>query len=285
MKTNEGLPARLLTQLQSNDKPWFHESYCAGFEVKQWRCNAFADHVIEWLPDYALKEDELNINHGNMYVRLKEAAARVYATDNYGKRGELGEIAIHAICRDFFGTIPLAPRVFYKTSSNDVVKSFDMAHIRYTDNAKFEVWLGESKFYKSGADAIASAIESIEQHIESGFLNHEKLLLGPQVSNKLPHSDRIRELLARQTSLDALFATAVFPVCIVCDSNAVASHKEYSDSYLNAVREELLTLRKKMEESDLPTKIKLHLIYLPIDSKDKLAAAFDKRLKGLNPKD
>lgn len=35
---------------------------------------------------------------------------------------------LHAVCRDFFGTIPIAPRVFYLTSSNDVVKSFDMAH-------------------------------------------------------------------------------------------------------------------------------------------------------------
>src|SRR3546814_602433 len=202
MKVNEGLPARLLTQLQSDGTTWAYESYCAGFEIKQWRCNAFADHVIEWLPDYALKEDELNVNHGNMYVRLREAAARVYSTNNYGKRGELGEIVLHAICRDFFGTIPLAPRVFYKTSSNDVVKSFDMAHIRYSDGEKFEIWLGESKFYKSGTEAIASAIESIQQHIDAGFLIHEKLLLGPQVSKKLPLFDRIRELLASLTSLE-----------------------------------------------------------------------------------
>lgn len=285
MRNNEELPARLLAQIQSDGVPWSHESYCAGFEVTQWRCNALADHIVEWLPDYALREDELNVNHGNMYVRLREAAARVYTTDKYGKRGELGEISLHAICRDFFGTIPLAPRVFYKTSSNDVVKSFDMAHIRYSESAEFEIWLGESKFYKNGIDAIASAIESIAQHIDAGFLNHEKLLLGPQISKDLPHFDRIRNLLASQTSLDALFANAVFPVCVVCESKAVASHKERSDSYLASVRDELLALRKKIEESDLPTKIKLHLIYLPINSKDRLAAAFDKRLKGLNPQD
>lgn len=285
MKSRQGIPARLLTLLQSDDKPWDHQSYCAGFEVKQWRSNALADHVIEWLPDYALKEDELSVNHGNMYVRLREAAARVYATDTYGKRGELGEVALHAICRDFFGTIPLAPRVFYKTASNDVVKSFDMVHIRYTDNEKFEIWLGESKFYKSGADAVASAIESIAQHIDAGFLKHEKLLLGPQVSKELPHADLIRKLLASQTSLDALFANAVFPVFIACDSKAVAAHTTHTASYVSAVQEELVELRKKLEASSLPTKIKIHLIYLPLGSKDKLAAAFDKRLKGLNPED
>jgi hypothetical protein len=285
MKAGGGLPDRLLTQLMSQGKPWTHDSFCAGFEVKQWRCNGLADHVIEWLPDYALKEDELKVHHGNMYVRLRQAAARVYATDNYGKRGELGEIALHAICRDFFGTIPLAPRVFYKTSSNDVIKSFDMVHVRYVEGAKFEIWLGESKFYKSGADAIASAIESIEQHIEAGFLKHEKLLLGPQVSKDLPQAELVRKLLASQTSLDALFANAVFPVCIACDSKAVAAHKEHSDAYLDKVQAELSALRDKLDESGLPGKIKMHLIYLPLESKDKLAAAFDKRLKGLNPED
>lgn len=285
MKTGEGLPDRLLTQLVTLGDPWAHESYCAGFEVQQWRCNALADHVIDWLPDYALKEDELKVNHGNMYVRLRQAAARVYATDSYGKRGELGEIALHAICRDFFRTIPLAPRVFYKTSSNDVVKSFDMVHVRYNGEASFELWLGESKFYKAGSDAISAAIKSIEQHIDAGFLRHEKLLLGPQVSKDLPHADLVRTLLASQTSLDALFASAVFPVCIACDSKAVAAHKAHSDAYLNEVLAELTELRDKLSASGLPGKIKMHLIYLPLESKERLAAAFDKRLKGLNPED
>lgn len=275
------LPERLLVRLTSHDKPWIHESYCAGFEVEQWRCSAFADHMIEWIPDYALREDELNVNHGNMYVRLKQAAVRVYATDKYAKRGEFGEIALHAICRSFFDTIPLAPRVFYKTSSNDVVKSFDLAHVRYLGKDRFEIWLGESKFYKSGMEAVASAIESIKTHIDAGFLRHEKLLLGPQVSKSLPHAEAIRKLLASQTSLDALFKNAVFPVCIACDSHAIAAHKAHTEDYLTAVLEELVSYRYKLNESSLPHQIKMLLIYIPLGSKEQLAAAFDKRLKGL----
>jgi hypothetical protein len=275
------LPEPLLVRLISTDKPWAHESYCAGFEVEQWRCTAFADHMIEWIADYALREDELDVNHGNMYVRLKQAAVRVYATDKYAKRGEFGEIALHAICRSFFDTIPLAPRVFYKTSSNDVVKSFDMAHVRYLAKDQFEIWLGESKFYKSGTEAIASAVESIKQHVDAGFLRHEKLLLGPQVSKNLPHADAIRRLLASQTSLDALFSNAVFPVCIACDSNAIAAHKAHTEEYLAAVLKELVSYRDKFNESGLPSQIRMVLIHIPLGSKDRLAAAFDLRLKGL----
>ncbi|RQV33561.1 DUF1837 domain-containing protein [Burkholderia cenocepacia] len=285
MNVYDNLPERLLLQLHSEGSPWQHDSFCAGFEISQWRCTALAEHIIEWLPDYALKEDELNVNHGNIYVRLKEAAARVYSTKEYNKRGELGEIALHAICRDFFKTIPLAPRVFYKTASNDVVKSFDMAHVRYVDDSTFEIWLGESKFYKSGVSAISAAIKSVKEHIDAGFLNREKFILGPQISHTLPHADKIRKLLASQTSIDTLFKNAVFPVCIACDSDAVKTHKSHTTEYLQNVFGELAVLRERLDQSGLPSKIKMHLIYVPLESKDRIAKAFDKRLKGLNVED
>ncbi|WP_227243088.1 HamA C-terminal domain-containing protein [Paraburkholderia caribensis] len=285
MNVYDSTPARLLLQLHSEASPWQHDSYCAGFEISQWRCSALADHIIEWLPDYALKEDELNVNHGNIYVRLKEAAARVYSTKAYDKRGELGEITLHAICRDYFKTIPLAPRVFYKTASNDVVKSFDMAHVRYVDDSTFEIWLGESKFYKSGVSAISAAIKSVKEHIDAGFLKREKFILGPQVSQSLPHADKIRKLLASQTSIDALFQNAVFPVCIACDSDAVKMHKDHTAEYIECVYGELTELREKLEQSGLPNKIKMHLIYVPLESKERIAKAFDRRLKGLTVED
>lgn len=275
-------PKRLLTCLlsDSTNQPEIG-GYCAGFELQRWRCDALADHLMEWLADYALKEDELRVNHGNMYVRLREAAARVYSSTRYQTRGEVGEIALHAICRDFFGTIPFAPRVFYLTSSNEVVKSFDMVHVRYIKDEGFELWLGEAKFYKDAASAISSAISSVETHIEQGFLNHEKLILGPQVSSDIPRYDEIRELLSTQTSLDALFKTAVFPICIACDSEATAANTELTDSYKKEVAQELDALSARVVASGLTNKIRIMLIYVPLGSKDQLARAFDNRLKGI----
>jgi len=142
---------------------------------------------MDWLADYALLEDELKVSHTNMYVRLREAAARIYTSDKYQKRGELGEVLLHAICRDFFGTIPIAPRVFYLTASNDVVKSFDMVHVRYLMEGAFELWLGEAKFFQNASEAMNSAVESIKAHIDAGFLRNEKLLLGPQISKSITY--------------------------------------------------------------------------------------------------
>jgi hypothetical protein len=276
-------PQRLLTQLSDTEQNRLRlGSYCAGFEVLAWRCNPLADHLIEWIADYALKEDELRVDHTNMYIRLKEAAARVYRSEHYRQRGEIGEIVLHAICRDFFETIPLAPRVFYLTSSNDVVKSFDMVHVRYLKPDVFELWLGEAKLYRDGTDAVTAAIASVEAHIEQGFLKNEKLLLGPQISKWLPYYQEIRNLLSVQTSLDDLFKTAVFPICIACDSLATAAHTAFCDAYTEQVEAELMALAQKFVQSGLAQKIKVMLIYVPLGSKAELARAFDDRLKAFS---
>lgn len=282
MSAYQNLPERLLTCLyDSKSANGGQALYCAGFELQKWRCDALATHIMEWIADYALVEEELNVSHANMYVRLQQAAVRIYTSDNYKKRGEVGEIALHAICRDFFGTIPFAPRVHYLTASNDVVKSFDMVHVRYLEGENFELWLGEAKFYKDADEAISSAIESVNAHIDAGFLRSEKLILGPQISRNLPQYEAIRTLFSQNTSIDTLFETAVFPICIASDSEAVATHNAHDEKYVGAAQQELMKLEMKLKNSGLREKIRVVLIYVPLGSKEELAVAFDKRLKGL----
>ena len=282
MTAYKSVPHRLLTCLYRSESEIQNQAlYCAGFEIQEWRCDSFADHIMDWLADYALLEDELNVRHTNMYVRLREAAARIYTSDKYQKRGELGEVVLHAICRDFFGTIPIAPRVFYLTASNDVVKSFDMVHVRYLNEGSFELWLGEAKFFKNASDAMNSAIESVKAHIDAGFLRNEKLLLGPQISKNISYYDEIRALFSPNSSIDKLFQTATFPILIAADSNAVANSTSQDTPYIASARIELSKLETKLMASGLRERIRILLIYLPVKSKDELAVAFDKRLKGL----
>ena len=68
--------------------------------------------IAEWLPDYALPEEELRVNHANSLTKIREAALRVYTSTKYRKRGEAGEIALHAVCRDFFGLFQFLPASF-----------------------------------------------------------------------------------------------------------------------------------------------------------------------------
>lgn len=273
-------PACILEKVVTD--PTLGEAYCAGFEFSEWRCNDLADNLIEWIIDYALKSDELKtLDHTNSYVRLKQAAVRVYTSPKYERRGEVGEIAAHMICRKYFHTIPVAPRVCYLSASNDPVKAFDLVHVRYKDNDEIQLWLGEAKFYQDRDDAIKEAINSISTHIEQGFLKNEKLLLGPQVSNNLPHSHKIKALLSSETSLDQLIDQAVFPVLIAANSHATSTHHKITEEYTSCIKNELSALSKKLHDSNLTDKIKLLLLYVPLGCKKKLNTAFDARLKGL----
>jgi hypothetical protein len=275
-------PERFLEQLYLNeDENPACSICCAGFELEAWRCKPFANHLIEWLPEYALPEEELSVDHGNMYVKLQQAAVRVYTSKKYEKRGEAVEIALHAICREFFGTIPISPRVFYKSSSNDVIKSFDMVHARLPAQGGVELWLGESKLYEDADSAISDAISSVKLHLDQGFLEGQKLILGPQIPRNTPRYEELAALFKSQTSLDHLLGSAVFVIGVTADSDALEHAKGHTQEYQEAVRIELSALGKRILASKLTSKIKILLVYVPLGSKAKLVEAFDAKLKGL----
>ncbi len=282
MSVYDNKPERFLERLHRTEiMQLSSDLLCAGFELGQWRCNPFAFHLAEWLPDYALPEEELSVNHANSLVKINQAAVRVYTSSKYEKRGEAGEIALHAVCRDFFGTIPISPRVFYKSASNDVVKAFDMVHARLPRGAPVEIWLGESKLYTNGSPAIADAISSIRGHIDAGFLSNEKLLLGPQIPKTTPRYDEISAIFKKQTSLDALLNSAVFAIGILCDSVSAKEAKERDAKYLAGTTSELAALVADLVSSGLVTRLKMVLVYVPLAGKAELVEAFDNRLTGL----
>jgi hypothetical protein len=255
--------------------------YCAGFELGKWRCSQLAFHLAEWLPDYALIEEELRVNHANMMLKLNQAAVRVYTSEKYKKRGEAGEIALHAVCRDFFQTLPISPRVFYKSASNDVVKAFDMVHARLPEGQAVELWLGESKLWEKGESAIADAIKSVRTHIDAGFLSNEKLILGPQIPKDTPRYDEVVKLFHKSTSLDAFIQSSVFVVGILCDSDSAIAAAKNDATYLAAAEAEMEKLAESLNKSGLPAQLRMVLIYIPLATKESLVAAFDQRLKGL----
>ena len=274
-------PARFLKRLHKEDASPRVRVYCAGFEQGDWRCSQFAFHLAEWLPEYALPEEELRIDHGNVLLKLNQAAIRVYTSAKYSSRGEAGEIALHAVCRDFFNTIPISPRVFYKSASNDVVKAFDLVHVRFPKNGDLQLWLGESKLYTSGSAAIKDAITSINDHIDAGFLSNQKILLGPQIPKSTPRYDEIIKLFSKQESLDTLLTSAVFVVGIMCDSKAASAATSHTQRYIDEAKAEMADLEQRLSSSGLPSKLKIVLVYIPLASKKALVNAFDTRLKGL----
>jgi uncharacterized protein DUF1837 len=181
---------------------------CPGFELKKWRVERLAAHLLDWLPDFAVRHDDLpeQIENITDYRKLIEIAARrVYEIEKSENRGEIGELLLHIVCRQFSGTFPTVSKVYYKSSSNDFVKGFDLVHTRYDQETdELELWLGEAKFWASGSNAVIDAIKSIRKHLDAGFLTSEKILLGGKVSHDTPGYEELEWLFDRDTPLDEI---------------------------------------------------------------------------------
>jgi Cap4 SAVED domain len=255
---------------------------CPGFELKKWRYERLAAHLMDWLPDFAIRHDELPQNLASITdfrKVLETAARRVYDTDHSSTRGEVGELLLHAICRHFAGTFPTVSKVYYKTSTNDVVKGYDLVHTCYNkQNDELQLWLGEAKFYTDGTSAVDEAITSVLKHLDAGFLTNEKILLGGKVSQDTPGYEKLQWLFERDTPLDEVIDRLVIPILIAYDSERTSSYVD-DQSYNDSIRRECDALHSRFS-SRLPLEISIHCFYFPMSSKRLLIEEFDKKLEG-----
>ncbi|MGH1517087.1 HamA C-terminal domain-containing protein [Chryseobacterium sp. JK1] len=200
--------------------------------------------------------------------------------DKYLRRGEFGELILHLLLRDFYNTLPLLSKVYFKDSFGHTVHGFDAVHI--DPNTK-SLWLGESKLYKDGKAGIRALIKDIEEHFKSDYLNSEFLI----ISKKLKHFDNIPEkdywvdLMNKSTKLVDQLESINIPLLCTYTCNLFTSHyDENSDSFVNEYIEEMRELKKYFDENNnhpLKTKLNIILVLFPVQNKIEL-------VKGLHTK-
>lgn len=252
---------------------------CAGYEGKAWRSKKLASHLFAWLPQVALdqaRKDTFDVS--NWEERVELAAAHVYRTKKTERRGEIGEILLHIACVQDFGTLPVLCKLVLKTSHNDTVKGFDAVHVVYSGD-NFELWLGESKFYKDAKRGIDDALKSISEHLLPTFLDTEKAMLYGHVPDDIPHAKEIRDLFHKNTSSDELLKRSVFPVLVSYQSKAVANHKELTTDYSEELQSESDELLDYLVERAKGIPVRIEVIFVPINLKKELIAHFDKKLE------
>ena len=169
-------------------------------------------------------------------------------------------------------------KLVMKSSSNDTVKGFDGIHLLMKDSG-FELWLGESKFYSDPQEAIVDAVKSVRDHILPAFLSTEKAMVFGHVGKDIPHRDEVLKLFKSQTSGDKLLANSVFPILITYESVTVATFKELSDTYVQALKDEVSKLRGTFGKRAADLTLRFQLIFVPLGKKSELVEQFDKRLE------
>ena len=263
---------------------------CAGFERGNWRNDQLADHVMEWLPEFALNHSELKeMGHHNAVRMIKKAAKIVYQTDKYGLRGEFGEILLHIAIRLIYKTIPAVSKIYYKSAVNKTVEGFDAVHVVIKDDG-LELWIGETKFYNDIGRAINDVCVEIIDHLETDYLRTEFLLIKNKIDPSWPETSSLKALLEENVSLDDVFQRACIPVLLTYDSDVVHSSSTTDQEYLMNIRDEVNLAYQKMREKlnkeyktrfddNLP--LTVHVILIPLKEKKALINSLDARLKAL----
>nr|VFK23937.1 MAG: protein of unknown function (DUF1837) [Candidatus Kentron sp. LFY] len=253
---------------------------CVGYEQGQWRYSAFADYIMEWLPEFCLNSKERDeLSHESAVKSLRKAANLVYQTDKYAKRGEFGEFFLHAAVRCVFDSLPAISKLFYESSMNNTVKGFDCVHVVGPLN-DLELWLGEVKFYKRVSKAIRDVVSEIGEHLETNFLRKEFILIGNKLNEQDSYTAAVQKLISERTSLDKIFKRICIPVLLTYESNAVEQHtavtEEYNREFCDEINHHFETFRKKA--ANLP-QVRIHLFLFPLEDKERLITALHEKLK------
>lgn len=256
-------------------EPWLI-AMCAGYENGEWREDQLIEHAMEWLPEFSLKYSEcVSLGAHNAVKLLRKAAKALYKTEKFKSRGEFGELFLHMILRQVYGTIPAICKMHYKDSRNDTVKGFDCVHVVSKDD-ELEIWIGEVKFYKEITSAIRDVVKELYDHTQRDYLRDEFVAITNKIDETWPHSERLRKLLDENISLDDIFDSVAIPVLLTYDSKTINSHEKITEEFEIEFEKEVRENFGKFVEKELPDCINVSLILLPLRSKED----FQKKLHG-----
>ena len=257
---------------------------CAGYERGEWRSADYARHLLNWVPDFALRPSErAGFGTGTGMEQIRQAMQLVFGTRSAGQGGVPGEILLHIVCRQVFGSETVVNKVFFKTNENDEIKGFDGVHIVNTPDG-LELWLGEAKFCVRRSDAISAALASVREHMATDYLKSEFRLITPKIDDTWPYARQVRQLIDGNVSLDAVFERVTVPVLLAYESPAVQGYSrdcaEFRTAFEKEMRDGWQRFCRQLSSRPLPVGVRLFLA--PLDSKKALVSELDKRIVGFS---
>lgn len=256
---------------------------CAGYELGTWRQTNFVDEIFNWLPSFVLpwSEQQQTLADGTAVELLRLAAQRVYETDKYSRRGEFGELILHGVLRQQYGTDPAITKFWFKDAVNDTVKGVDVVHVSRSSNEsnQLHLWLGEAKFYEDLASGVKEAISSVKQHVTPNFMKTELALVAPKIDREAPFAIELLELIDKKTPLDHVFDVLHVPILVTFNSTSLAAHNSHCQAYADALEAETHDAwRKIAAELSIPPVV-VHAIFVPLLDKQAFLRELHERLK------
>lgn len=254
-------------------------AYSVGFEQNEFRLQPLVDVIADVIPEFALGyHDGSTIPLAHLRKKLKEAAKRVYTTDNYKKRGEFGELILHLLLRDYFGSTPLISKIYFKDADNKTVHGFDGVHVVMNEQEK-SLWIGESKLYSDGKAGVKELAADVARHLERDYLRREFSLISTKLPSSYPDIEHWRNLLHEHQRLDKVLDSITIPVVCTYTSPIFTKHNDNTKEYLGAFLAECKSLNDVFLTKHVRTDVNVILLLLPVPDKQELVSKLDERLK------
>lgn len=232
---------------------------------------------------YHVKEvQEANVK----YLNCKD---KKHPEDKYLRRGEFGELILYYLLDKKLNKPQLISKIYFKDSYNSVVHGFDAVHY---DKDTSQLWLGESKFYKSENSAITELSKDLNNHFNVDFFNQEFSIINNRFDDLGIKNDEIKALINPQTKhlsklvninacFFALFDSKILDSFSYEDGTDMPT-EEFLDKIKISVQDTKNNFDKKTKEFKNKDKLKIHLFLFPVTSKYNLVKKLHEKLKKEN---
>lgn len=263
-----------------------------GFEDGKWMQEAFLEYIWDNIAETALSAEERTALGNRPSTLLKRSAQNLRITDNDTTGGEIAEILLYAIMRNFYRALPVVPKIFYKQNRNDFAKGADSVHIVLDDKGTISLWLGEAKFYNSLHNArLSTIVDSVHDTLTSNKIKKENsIIIGLKDLDSLDIDSKkvaeIRKLLSEDTSIDLLKPHLHIPIMLLHECDLTANTTSLTEEYENEIKARYADratayFAKQIEACKddiyLYSEVTFHLILIPVPSKEAILNDFVKR--------
>lgn len=276
-------------------------TYLVGFDindagVREYRWNNLIKLLINVIPEFAFGfHDGTQTDNTELISKVSDAARSIYKIDEFQKakdiylngsyikdddlaqaylrRGEFGELILHLILRDYYSTIPLLSKIFFKDSYGHTVHGFDAVHIE--PNSK-TLWLGESKLYIDGKRGVSALIQDIKEHILRDYLHDEFTLVSKKVKlfDNIPEKEHWLNILDSSTTLSEQLNSITMPLlCTYSSDNFSKYDNEALQEFIDEYEREVRNLKEYFDNNNdhpLKTNINTVLLLFPVKCKVEL---------------
>jgi hypothetical protein len=207
--------------------------------------------------------------------------------DRYLKRGEFGELILYYLLERQFNKPQLISKIYFKDSPSGMVHGFDAVHY---DKEKNELWIGESKFYKSLSNALQDLANDLFEHFNVNFFDSEFAIINNRLSDYYDDkevSDEIRELIKSSTFIQrlsninacffALFDSKILDNFKFNDSGN--THNDFKDILEKFAKDTRKKFDQKIKDFGNKDRLKINLFLFPVESKFRLVKQLHEKLK------